>query len=375
MMGGSDRYYQICRCFRDEDLRFDRQPEFSQVDIEASFINADYIKKLSERLLINLFQLPSDFELSCMSYHEAMEKYGTDRPDIRFGLIQQSVTELFKGSGFKVFAHIANAGGLIKSMFIPASIGTLSRKELDLLTSFIREQGGDGVAFFKVEGGRRSGGISKFITDVLYHGLGETRDGLWVFVGGSSAKKAHMFADSLRRHLGEKLNLIEPEHRFLWIEDFPLLEWDEDKKRLKACHHPFTMPKASHLEQFLEGKNLEGVLAEAYDVVCNGQELGGGSLRIYQHNIQEKMFEILGLDKEERKRQFGFFLEALTYGVPPHGGIAFGLDRIVMLQTGVDSLRDVIAFPKTNKARDLMSGAPGYPSKEQMKELGLNFSL
>ena len=381
MIGGVDRYYQIGRCFRDEDLRHDRQPEFSQIDLEASFITANEIKKLSEKLLIKLYHLPTDFELPRMDWGRAMEDYGTDRPDMRFDLKHLTVTELFKESTFEVFARVAaQKKGLIKGIFVPAHMGSLSRKELDKLNALVRSQGGEGVAFFKIANGKRTGGISKFVTDDIFEQLNrllkekdQGGEGVWLLVAGVPSKNVHTWTDALRRYLGETFNLAGPEKKFLWVENFPLLDWDDEKMHFVARHHPFTMPRDSDLSDFMEGRNLDNVIAQAYDVVCNGHELGGGSLRIYRPQVQEKMFEVLGLNQEQRNRQFGFFLEALKYGTPPHGGIAFGLDRMMMLKAGVDSIRDVLAFPKTNKARDMMADAPSAPDEEQLSELRLKW--
>ncbi len=380
MIGGTDKYFQICRCFRDEDLRADRQPEFSQIDIEVSFTTPAYIKRLVEKIAKKLYGLPADFEMPVMSYQEAMNRYGCDKPDIRFGLEHKVVTELFKDSDFAVLSGPANNGGMIKTIFVPASDGTFSRKDTDGFVEVVKPHGGKGVAFFKVAEGTRSAGISKFISDELYNTLvsetGFNGDGTWLFFADAKESVVHGCADALRRHLGKSLNLIEEGYRFLWVNDFPLLEYDEDAKRFAAMHHPFTMPKAEDVDAFLAGgeENWSKVRAEAYDVVCNGYELGGGSIRIHRQDIQKKMFEALGMSEEETQKQFGFFLEALRYGVPPHGGLAFGLDRVVMLMTGAESIRDVIAFPKTTSATDLMAGAPSVPSDEQLNELSMKFN-
>ena len=358
MFGGLDRYFQICRCFRDEDLRYDRQPEFTQIDIEASFITPDYIKQLAEKMLTKIFDLPEGFELPCMTYADAMRDYGTDRPDVRFGLKHLDVTEMFQESSFVPFS----SAGLVKALFIPQSMGSFSRKEIEAF--------GKGIYFFKVAEGKCSGGVAKFVTDSILKNLQgvsdeKSLDGIWFLVAHEDVGSAHAQGDVLRRTLGEKLGLIGEDKKFLWVTDFPLFHWDKDESRFTSCHHPFTMPTDGALEDLTSGT------AQAYDVVCNGQELGGGSIRIHRKEIQEKIFGILGMGKEEQESQFGFFLEALGYGgIPPHGGIAFGFDRIVMMKAGVDSIRDVIAFPKTNSARDLMAGAPSVPSEQQLRELG-----
>ena len=368
MFGGMDRYFQICRCFRDEDLRHDRQPEFSQIDIEASFITPIYIKQLAEKMLAAIFELSTDFELPSMTYADAMRDYGTDRPDIRFDLKHRDVTEFFKPSAF---APLSSAV-LVKALFVPSSMGAFSRKEIE---SF-----GEGIFFFKTSEGKCSGGVGKFVTDSICENLKvvfdqEKLEGTCFLIAGEEPGAVHARADILRRTLGEKLGLMGSEKKFLWITDFPLFHWDKEHKRFVSCHHPFTMPTEEAWNSLVAGRNMAGLTAQAYDVVCNGQELGGGSIRIHQRDIQQKIFEVLGMNEQEQESQFGFFLEALGYGgIPPHGGIAFGFDRIVMMKAGVNSIRDVIAFPKTNSARDLMSGAPSVPDERQLEELGIKFN-
>ena len=380
MIGGTDKYFQICRCFRDEDLRADRQPEFSQIDMEVSFTTPSYIKSLVEKIVTKLFKFESGFSMPIMSFSQVMEIYGSDKPDIRFGLEQRIVTDLFKDSEFAVLSGPAQNGGLIKTMFVPAENGSFSRKDTDGFVDIVKPHGGKGVAFFKVNNGERSAGISKFIDDKIMKRLEESTgfsgDGTWLFFADLKPSVVHSCADALRRHLGKTLELIGEGYAFLWVNDFPLLDYDEEAKRFVAMHHPFTMPMEEDVEKFLQGgkENWEQVRAEAYDVVCNGYELGGGSIRIHRGDVQRKMFEALGMSEEETQHQFGFFLEALRYGVPPHGGLAFGLDRIVMLMTGTDSIRDVIAFPKTTSATDLMAQAPSTPGAAQLKELHMNFT-
>lgn len=383
MIGGTDKYFQICKCFRDEDLRSDRQPEFSQIDIEASFATQDYIKNLVQLLLKDIFNIDGEFNIPVMSYDDAMKVYGCDKPDARFGLKHMIATDLFKDSDFKVFSDPAKNGGLIKAIFIPESIGSLPRKEIDALVDVVKPYGGKGVAWFKSNDGARSGGISKFITDEIYAELDTLAkdngdghgNGLWLFCSDLKHDVAHACADAVRKSLGAKFDLLGDKNVFLWVNDFPLFEWSEDAGRFAAKHHPFTQPKACCLDKFLTGdpedKNggLRTCKAEAYDVVCNGYELGGGSIRIHDNEVQTQMFRCLNMKDEEIQSQFGFFIEALKYGVPPHGGLAFGLDRIMMILLKTEFIKDVIAFPKTNSATDLMAKSPSKPATEQLDEL------
>lgn len=376
MIGCTDKYFQIVKCFRDEDLRADRQPEFSQVDIEVSFSTQEYMKNLTTHLVRRVFGFDDSFEIPTMSYQEAMMRYGSDKPDVRFGLEHKVVNDIFKGSGFSIFANIADQG-LIKCIFLGNSDGELPRKEIDKLTDVVKPFGGKGVAWFKTKGEEISGGISKFITPEMLSSLkescGATEDGIYLFFGSDNHKMAHDCADATRRHLARHCGLIKDEYKFLWVNDFPLLEYDEDAGRFFACHHPFTQPHAEDLDKFLSGDKeaLRSCRAEAYDLVCNGYEAAGGSMRIFDQGVQKKMFEVLGFSEEDAKRQFGFFIEALSYGTPPHGGVAFGFDRIVMLLAKTENIRDVIAFPKTTSAQDLMSGAPSLPEPAQWDELEL----
>ncbi len=379
MIGGTDKYFQICRCFRDEDLRADRQPEFTQVDIEVSFPTQEYMKNLAEHLIKKWFKLPEDFTFRAMTYADAINHYGSDKPDVRFGLPHMNVTKLFENSDFATFKEVASNKGLVKAMFVKESLGSFSRKETDEWTEIVKPHGGKGVAFFKVTNGEFSGGIAKFVTKELHAELEklseEKGNGTWLFFADKNHDTAHSCADAVRRFLGKKLNLLGDGYAFLWVYDFLLLEWDGDNNRFAARHHPFTMPHKDDLQDFMSGdkEKLKNVRAHAYDIVCNGYELGGGSLRIYDNQVQKKMFSFLGLSEEETLSKFGFFIEALKYGTPPHAGMAFGLDRVVMLLAKTDSIRDVIAFPKTTSATDLMAGAPSTPGADQLKELGMDF--
>ena len=379
MIGGTDKYFQICRCFRDEDLRADRGPEFTQIDIEASFISQDYVKRLVEQIMEKIFALKPHFEMNRMSYHEAIREYGTDKPDLRFDLKHLDVTAIFKHSSFGIFEKVANQDGLIKAIFVPEYLGTFSRKDMDTFSQIVQSCGGKGVAFIKISQGKKSSGISKFIQDRDIQALealrGTREDGIWIFIGDHIHNITHSCSDVLRRHLGEILHLKGDGYHFVWIDGFPLFEWSEDEKRFYAKHHPFTAPQDRDREKLFtsDHQTILDIKAQAYDIVCNGHELGGGSLRIYQEDIQKKMFEILGMGAKEIEEQFGFFIESLKYGVPPHGGVALGLDRIMMILTKANSMKEVVAFPKTTKASDLMAKTPSRPSNKQVQELSFKW--
>lgn len=381
MIANTDKYFQICRCFRDEDLRADRQPEFTQIDIEVSFPTLEYMKNLATHVVKNVFNMPENFEMQSISYDEVMRDYGSDKPDVRFALKQMIVTELFRNSSFTTFADVSKEKyGMIKAMFIPTSMGTLARKEIDALVEIVKPYGGKGVAWFKVENNQASGGISKFIDssllNTLYEKSPEKGDGLWLFSADKNFNIAHDCADALRRFLGKHFNLVNHDQfAFLWVYDFPLFDYDAEANTLGAKHHPFTRPKDEDMDLYYSSdkSKVKDVKAYAYDIVCNGYEIGGGSMRIYDNKQQSRMFELLGFTPEDAQNQFGFFIEALKYGTPPHAGMAFGLDRIVMLLAKTDSIRDVIAFPKTASATDLMASSPSRPSEAQIKELGFNW--
>lgn len=379
MIGNTDKYFQICKCFRDEDLRADRQPEFTQIDIEVSFATQEYLKNLATKIVRRLFKMDDSFEIEVMSYDTAMAIYGSDKPDARFGLEHMIVSEDVRAAGFKVFDMALDAGGMVKAMFVDKATKEFSRKELDALTEVVKPHGGKGVAWFKVNDNALTGGISKFINEDTLSKLqakaGEGSDnGTFFFFADAKESVVHACADVTRRHFGKTLGLIENcgvEYKFLWVNDFPLLEYDDEDGRFYACHHPFTMPKIDCLEDFMSGDKdkLAKMPAEAYDLVCNGYEMGGGSLRIFDTDVQAQMFKTLGFSKEEADQKFGFFIEALSYGTPPHAGIAFGMDRTVMLLAKTDNIRDAIAFPKTNAATDLMCSAPSPADLGQYKDL------
>ncbi|WP_053367243.1 aspartate--tRNA ligase [Bacillus sp. FJAT-27245] len=377
MVGGVERYYQIARCFRDEDLRADRQPEFTQIDIETSFMSQDDIIAMMEKMMSKLMkevkgiEVPAEFPR--MRYEEAMARYGSDKPDTRFEMELKDLSEVVAGCGFKVFAAAIENGGQVKAINVKGAADKYSRKDIDALGEFAAVYGAKGLAWLKVEADGLKGPIAKFFSpeeaEAISAVLEAEAGDLLLFV----ADKKSVVADALgalRLKLGKDLGLIDQDKfNFLWITDWPLLEYSEEDGRYKAAHHPFTMPFREDLA--LLDEDPSKVRAQAYDLVLNGYELGGGSLRIFERNIQEKMFEVLGFTQEEAKEQFGFLLEAFEYGTPPHGGIALGLDRLVMLLAGSTNLRDTIAFPKTASASDLLTNAPGEVSQSQLDELNL----
>ncbi|UPG64649.1 aspartate--tRNA ligase [Metabacillus endolithicus] len=378
MVSGFDKYYQIARCFRDEDLRADRQPEFTQIDIEASFMSQDDIMSMTEQMMARIMKetknVEIDLPLPRMTYDEAMGRYGSDKPDTRFGLELVDVSEIVKDSGLKVFNTVVANGGQVKSINVKGAAEKYSRKDMDALAEFVAPYGAKGLAWLKVEEDGLKGPIIKFFTEEEQKGLLQTLEAtvgdLLVFV----ADKKSVVADSLgalRSKLGKDLQLIdESKFNFLWVVDWPLLEYDEATKRYYAAHHPFTMPAREDIDLFdTDPGNMK---AQAYDIVLNGYELGGGSIRIFEKDVQEKMFKLLGFSEEEAKEQFGFLLEAFEYGTPPHGGIALGLDRLVMLLAGRTNLRDTIAFPKTASASDVLTNAPSTVSEAQLE---LNLEL
>ncbi|RSJ04049.1 aspartate--tRNA ligase [Streptococcus mitis] len=372
MNAGFDRYYQIVKCFRDEDLRGDRQPEFTQVDLETSFLTEQEIQDITEGLIARVMKETKGIEVTLpfprMKYDDAMALYGSDKPDTRFDMLLQDLTEVVKGVDFKVFSEAA----AVKAIVVKGAADNYSRKDIDKMTEVAKQYGAKGLAWVKVVDGELNGPVAKFLTDIqaeLTNALGLEDKDLVLFVA-DTLEVANATLGALRGRIAKELGLIDnAKFNFLWVVDWPMFEWSEEEGRYMSAHHPFTLPQADTAHE-LEG-DLANVRAIAYDIVLNGYELGGGSLRINQKELQERMFQALGFSAEEANDQFGFLLEAMDYGFPPHGGLAIGLDRFVMLLAGEENIREVIAFPKNNKATDPMTQAPSTVALKQLEELSL----
>ena len=377
MCSGCDRYFQIAKCFRDEDLRADRQPEFTQIDMELSFVDVDDVIEVNERLLAKLFKEVLGVEVSLpiqrMTWQEAMDRFGSDKQDIRFGMELQNVTEVVKDFDFVVFKSAIENGGTVRGINAKGQ-GSMARKKIDKLVDFAKDYGAKGLAYIAIhEDGTVKSSFAKFMTEEqqasLIQAMGGENGDLLLFAADKN-KVVWDVLGALRLELARQMELLDKnEYKFLWVTEFPLLEWNDEQNRFTAMHHPFTMPMEEDL-QYIDS-DPGRVRAKAYDIVLNGNEIGGGSVRIFNQDIQSKMFEVLGFTPEQAQEQFGFLLEAFKYGVPPHAGLAYGLDRLVMLMAKQDSIRDVIAFPKVKDASDLMTEAPSPVDAKQLDELGL----
>ena len=391
MVAGMERYYQIVRCFRDEDLRADRQPEFTQVDMEISFARSGEIMGIVEGMVQKLFGdvmgVTIEKPFKVLSFNQAMERFGSDKPDLRFGMELVDMADPARSGSFKVFLDALETGGRVKAINGKGMAG-LSRKELDMLTEEAKDLGAKGLAWIKVKSGFESP-IVKFFPEEILRQMAEragAEDGDLMLFVADKEKVVHNVLGRMRIELGKKLKLIREGFNFSWITDFPLLQWDEEEKRYAAMHHPFTSPSDYDIDRMLQlpgeefpvtnpSETISSLTAKAYDLVLNGFEVGGGSIRIHRKDVQKKMFQVLGISDDEASSKFGFLLDALQFGAPPHGGIALGLDRLVMLMVGAASIRDVIAFPKTQKAACLMSGAPSTVDQKQLRDLNIRINV
>ena len=380
MVSGFERYYQVAKCFRDEDLRADRQPEFTQLDMEMSFVTEEDVMNMTEGLFKKVFKdtINYDIELPLMrmKYDDAMDKYGSDKPDLRFEMPIIDITEIFKNTEIPFLKTSLENNNIINCLVVKNAADKYSRKEIDKLTDFVKKYKASGLAFLKVVGNELNGSIKglneKEISDLFNKLKLEENDLILIITSTYKITKTALGA--LRCKLGADLNLINPnDYKFLWVTDFPAFEWSEEENRFMATHHPFTMPKDSDVDKLLNDK--EHCYSKAYDIVCNGYEAGGGSIRIHDEKVQEKMFEALELTQEQIESKFGWFVEALKYGCPPHGGLALGLERLIMLLCKTTNIRDVMAFPKTASASDLMSEAPNIVDENQLKELGIKLDI
>ncbi len=380
MISGFERYYQFARCFRDEDLRADRQTDFTQVDIETSFLSEVEIQTMMEEMMVKLMKEVKGIDIQApfprLTYEQAMNRFGSDKPDNRFGMELQDITDIFTNSSFKVFQNVLESKGSIKAIVVPDFAQGLSRKKQDAYTNYAKKNGAKGLVILKADEKDLTGSARKFLSDEEVQNLFERLElkaNDAVFIVSDTWLKTCTALGALRNQIGSQLGLKKKnEFSFLWVIDFPMFEWSEEEQRYQACHHPFTQPKAEDIP--LLDTDLSKVKANAYDIILNGYELGGGSLRIHDNQLQKKIFEILGLSDEEIRNKFGFFIDAFQYGTPPHGGLAFGLDRIAMILSESDSIRDVIAFPKNASASDPMSKAPSNVDPKQLEELHIEIT-
>lgn len=375
MMSGFEKYYQIARCFRDEDLRADRQPEFTQIDMEMSFVSSEDIMSVTEGLIAKVFKDVKGIDIKLpidrMDYDTAINLYGSDKPDLRFDLVINDITSIFKDCDFKIFNDVINNGGIINAIVVKNEASNFSRKDIDKLGEFVKIYGANALAFLKYDN-EFTGSISKFVTDEigknLISSLSLSNNDLILIVAGNK-KVVKNSLGALRCKIARDLDLISSDYKLVWITDFPMFEYSEEEERYIACHHPFTMPK--DVDSLDDKENAKAI---AYDIVLNGYELGGGSIRIHDSEVQNKVLESLGLSKEEALEKFGFLIKALSLGAPPHGGLAIGLERFTMILSDTENIRDVIAFPKTASASDLMTDAPSIVDSKQLNELGIKIS-
>jgi aspartyl-tRNA synthetase len=380
MVSGFDRYYQITKCFRDEDLRADRQPEFTQIDVEMSFVDEEDVRAINEDLLKYIFKEVADIDVQIplmkLSYHDAMTRYGSDKPDVRFGFELKSLNHVFTTTEFKVFSDALESKGDIRGININGYADKFSRKDIDKLQEYIKGYGAKGLAWIKFAGNEIQSSITKFLDEssiAEIKRIFDAKDGDLVLIVADQSNVVFDALGALRCEVAKQLGILDPkDYKFLWVTDFPLFEYDEEDNRYVAKHHPFTSPKDEDIDM-LES-DPANCRAKAYDIVLNGYEIGGGSIRIHNSAVQERMFKALGFTEEEAKEKFGFFIDAFKYGAPPHGGIAYGLDRVTMLMTGTDNIRDVIAFPKTQDAKCLMTNAPSVAEQKQLSELYLELT-
>ncbi len=380
MVSGFDRYYQITKCFRDEDLRADRQPEFTQIDVEMSFVDEEDVRAINEQMLKHVFKEVADVDVQLplmrLTYAEAMSRYGSDKPDVRFGFELKSLNAVFADTEFKVFSDALASNGDIKGININGHGEKFSRKDIGKLEDFVKHYGAKGLAWIKFHGGEIQSSINKFLNESSISeikSIFDAKDGDMILIVADKSSVVYDALGALRCEVAKQLGILDPkDYRFLWVTDFPLFEYDEEDNRYVAKHHPFTSPKDEDVDM-LE-TDPANCRAKAYDIVLNGYEIGGGSIRIHNSAVQERMFKALGFSDEEAREKFGFFIDAFKYGAPPHGGIAYGLDRVTMLVTGTDNIRDVIAFPKTQDAKCLLTNAPSVAEQKQLDELYLNLT-